>query len=105
MPSRRLALFVTLAALAASPVPLRADDLHDEAVYDREARQVVPRDAFPVLDDPPVVPAVEASGLGDHEPVIGIVIDGHARAYPVRVMGVHELVNDTLGGAAIAASW
>ena len=30
--------------------------------------------------------------------VMGIVIEGEARAYPRRIMEVREMVNDTLGG-------
>ncbi len=37
--------------------------------------------------------------------VIGVVIGGRARAYPIRVMNWHEVVNDTLGGRAIAVTY
>jgi hypothetical protein len=53
--------------------------------------------------------AVEAAaaGLQDQEMVLGVVVDGRARAYPVnRMWGPeHEVVNDILGDTAIAASW
>lgn len=61
---------------------------------------------FPVRVGPPVVPAAEA-GLRDDEVVIGVVAGGAARAYPVNLMWKpeNEVLNDTLGGAAIAATW
>jgi hypothetical protein len=37
--------------------------------------------------------------------VIGVEIEGRARAYPIRVMNWHEVVNDTLGGRAIAVTY
>jgi hypothetical protein len=37
--------------------------------------------------------------------VIGLVINGEARAYPVRVLALHELVNDVVGGVPVAVSW
>jgi len=37
--------------------------------------------------------------------VIGVRVGGAAKAYPVHVMGVHELVNDVCGDVPIAASW
>ena len=37
--------------------------------------------------------------------VIGVTINGESRAYPVRMLNLHELVNDTLGGVPIAVTW
>jgi hypothetical protein len=70
--------------------------------------QVVPRDAFPVFHNPRVVGADEAEQkkyVLRQDPVIGVVIDGRARAYPIRIMGYHELGNDTLGSVPIAVTW
>lgn len=70
--------------------------------------QVVPRDAFPVFDHPRFVTAKKAEKKGyvhDRDPVIGVVINNEAKAYPIRTMGIHELGNDTLGGVPIAVSW
>lgn len=83
--------------------PCFADDLEQD--YDRHARRAAPRDAFPVLTAPPMVKAEDAKDLRDDDNVIGIAIAGDARAYPVAVMGVHELVNDACGGKPIAVSW
>ena len=37
--------------------------------------------------------------------VIGISLNGESRAYPLRVLNLHELVNDTLGGIPIAVTY
>ena len=37
--------------------------------------------------------------------VLGVEIDGIARAYPVSVMSRHEVVNDDFGGKAYAVLW
>ncbi|HVX84342.1 MAG TPA: DUF3179 domain-containing (seleno)protein [Phycisphaerae bacterium] len=37
--------------------------------------------------------------------VIGLTINGETRAYPVHVLNVHEIINDTLGGVPIAVTW
>jgi hypothetical protein len=37
--------------------------------------------------------------------VIGVVNGGAARAYPVRLMNLHEVVNDRVGGEAVAVTW
>ena len=70
--------------------------------------QAVPRDAFPVFDDPPMMPAKQAEEKGlifDRDAVIGVAHAGEAKAYPITIMGVHELGNDTIGGVPIAVSW
>jgi len=70
--------------------------------------QAVPRDAFPVFDHPEMMSAEEAEKNGaifDRDAVIGVAHNGEAKAYPITVMGVHELGNDTIGGEPIAVSW
>ena len=74
--------------------------------FDSSSRRAVPRDAFPVFNNPRMV---KAKDVGDEvrgaEPVIGVFLGGQAKAYPISVMGVHELGNDTCGGKPIAVSW
>ena len=56
--------------------------------------------------DPEIVAASEAE-IGDDDIVMGVVINGQARAYPVNYMNGpnNEVVNDELGGELIAPSW
>ena len=68
----------------------------------------VRRDAFPVFNNPTMISGKAAEKLGVVFPraaVIGVVINGDARAYPINIMGFHELGNDTVGGVPIAVSW
>src|SRR5262245_58043846 len=37
--------------------------------------------------------------------VIGVAINGEARAYPMHVIYVHQIINDTLGGVPIAITY
>lgn len=62
------------------------------------------RDGIVALTDPTVAAAGEpaASWLPDDDVVFGVVAGGEARAYPRRVLEVHELVNDTVGGRRVA---
>jgi hypothetical protein len=39
------------------------------------------------------------------EYVIGLALNGQARAYPIRLLSSHELVNDTVGGEPVLISW
>jgi hypothetical protein len=70
--------------------------------------RVAPKDAFPVFNNPDFVSGFEATDKGfvqPNDPVIGLVINGKAKAYPIKTMGIYELGNDTLGGIPIAVSW
>lgn len=62
------------------------------------------KDGIPALTDPAVVSADE-SGLNAADRVIGVEIAGEARAYPLRILNWHEIVNDTLGGQPIAVTY
>lgn len=63
-----------------------------------------PKDGIPALTNPKTVQA-SAAGLAPADRVIGVVIDGEARAYPLRILNWHEIVNDTLGGKPIAVTY
>lgn len=57
---------------------------------------------IPAIDNPTTQPAADATWLTPDAIVFGIEINGEARAYPLRIMEVRELVNDTLGGRDLA---
>ena len=64
-----------------------------------------PKDGIPSIDRPVFVPVAEVRDLADTEPVIGIIINGDARAYPLRVMTWHEIANDTVGGVPVTVTY
>ena len=63
-------------------------------------------EGYPIRSDVSVVPARQAS-LKDDDMVIGVVVGAAARAYPINLMWepVNEVLNDTLGGEPITATW
>ena len=66
------------------------------------------RDTFPVFNNPKmltVAAAGEAGAILPRDAVIGIAHGPEARAYPITVMGNHELGNDTIDGIPIAITW
>jgi len=66
----------------------------------------VPRDGIPPIDDPKFVTVEEADNwLEEKEPVIALEIDGAAKAYPLQILTWHEIVNDTLAGVPVAATF
>ena len=67
---------------------------------------VLPPDRIPAIRQPEFVTADEAeSWMLPDEPVIGVEINGEARAYSTFMLSRHEIVNDTLGGRPIAVTW
>lgn len=65
-------------------------------------RQVIPRDVIPSVDDP----KFDTEYFGDHDDeVVAVEAAGEARAYPVRILHYHEIVNDRLAGDPIAVTW
>ena len=63
------------------------------------------KDGIPSLTEPAIVEAVAADGLEPADRVAGVFIGGQARAYPLRILVWHEIVNDTLGGEPIAVTY
>jgi len=64
-----------------------------------------PKDGIPALYDPEFISAEEAVFLMPDDRVLGLVIDGEAKAYPLRILNWHELVNDRVGGQAVLISF
>jgi hypothetical protein len=65
-----------------------------------------PKDGIPSIDTPRFASIDEvATALEPTEPVMTVVVDGEARAYPLRILMWHEIVNDTLGEVPIAVTF
>jgi hypothetical protein len=43
--------------------------------------------------------------MGPLEPVLSLIINGDARAYPLRLLLWHEIVNDVVGGVPVLVSY
>jgi hypothetical protein len=65
---------------------------------------VIP-DGIPDLRNPEHVTPDYAWFLEADERVFGVEINGESRAYPLRIINAHEMVNDTVGGEPVALSW
>ncbi len=73
---------------------------------DYEIVTLLPPDAIPAISDPSFVSAEEADDQYEHdELVLGVEIDGDARAYSIPLLSRHEIVNDVVGGKPIAVTW
>ena len=64
-----------------------------------------PKDGIPAIDNPKFVALSDVSGLSETEPVVGVTVNGASRAYPLRILMYHEIVNDTLGGVPVTVTY
>ncbi|WP_342071259.1 DUF3179 domain-containing protein [Yoonia algicola] len=65
-----------------------------------------PKDGIPAIDDPTFVTVAEKPDLTPREPVITLEIEGEVpRAYPIRYLTWHEIVNDVVGGIPVAVTF
>ena len=88
-------------AIAQRPKPKVVATIGGDDVY-----QVLPVGAIPAIDAPEFVTGDEADRqMRSQEPVLGLVVNGEARAYSLWQLDAHEIVNDEIAGTAIAATW
>ena len=66
--------------------------------------QLLGRDDIRPIYDPQFVSADEA-GYDDDELVMGVAIEGEAKAYPVGLLNFREMVNDELAGIPILVTF
>ena len=62
------------------------------------------KDRIRSIDEPKFEPVGEVD-LPDREPVVGLAIGEDIRAYPLRILTRHEIVNDVVGGVPIAVTF
>ncbi|MEM7525093.1 MAG: DUF3179 domain-containing protein [Pseudomonadota bacterium] len=65
----------------------------------------VRRDGIPPLDFPALIDGKDADYLLDDDLVFGVEINGDVRAYPLRIMGWHEMFNEEIGGVPVALAY
>jgi len=67
---------------------------------------ILGRDQIIPIDIPALLPVANAPDyMQPREPVISIVIEGDARAYPLAMLMWHEIVNDTVGGVPVTVTF
>src|SRR5919109_1178012 len=97
-------LLTSLLALGTLAPPVA---LAEVRIDPREIVTLLPKDAIPAIRNPKplLVPANEVKGVRDTDQVLGVNMGGESRAYPIPFLSWHEIVNDSVGGVPIAATW
>lgn len=103
---------LTSPARTATPAPAEADvrTTVDGVRYTVHPSELVTgclggRDCIRSIDDPRFEPAGNVTALADDELVIALTVDGESKAYPLRLIWTHEIVNDELTGRPIAVTY
>ena len=87
-----------LMLLIAAAVPADADVPPDGV------EQLLPRGQIAAVFEPEFVGAGEAQ-ISPDAWVLGVVVDGAAKAYSLNLLNRHEVVNDRIGDTPFAAVW
>lgn len=66
--------------------------------------QLLPRGAISAIVNPKFVTAQKAK-IRQESWVLGVVVDGQARAYSLNLLNSHEVVNDKVNDTSFAAVW
>lgn len=64
-----------------------------------------PKDGIPAILKPEFIDPTEAGYLNPSDPVIGIEVEGESKAYPIKILNWHEVVNDKIGGVPITVTF
>ena len=91
----------TLAPPTATSVPQVAPK------RDFDVITLLPPDAIPAISNPGFYDSLADAdeSYDDDDLVLGIEINGDARAYSVPLLSSHEIVNDVVGGEPVAVTW
>lgn len=98
-------LTMSVAANAQDATGYNGFDLSNASVPLAEVqRGGPPKDGIPAIDHPKLVTAAR-SGLAGADRVLGLALDGIARAYPIRILNWHEVVNDRIGERPVVVTY
>ena len=112
----RLPVLALCALLAAGPAALADPGVWKRAWPDTDFSRTSidfasilsggpPKDGIPSIDEPHFVKLANYTDAAETEPVIAFAHKGDARAYPLRVLIWHEIVNDTVGGLPVSVTY
>ncbi len=109
-----LVLWLGLVAGAAGASPQHWQHEWPDTDFDRTTisdwREIMsggpPKDGIPAIDNPSFLDVADKPALPGIEPVMTLEMPGERpRAYPLRYLMWHEIVNDTVGGVPVAVTY
>lgn len=94
-------------SLSAAPKRLNGFDLSDLSIDHKYMRSGgPPRDGIPSIDTPRFATATDAdSFLSADDRVLALSLNGIKKAYPIKILDRHEIVNDRFGSQPVAITY
>ena len=113
MKSARRSVVIGLAAggllLGALGFSMRSSGEFDLSKHSVPLDQIVSggpgKDGIPAILKPVFVPARETGFLKDEDRILGLSQSDEAKAYPIKILNWHEIVNDTIGGKPVVVTY
>ena len=102
-----LAVFLLLSFVSSHAEPIKNGfNLKNSTIpIDKIFQGGPPRDGIPSIDRPNFISVDKADYLKDEDRVLGIDYQGETRAYPIRILNWHEIVNDKIGEHSVAVTY
>ena len=98
--------FLFLCFLLSCIFPLTAFNLDNAVVPQNEILSGgPPKDGIPALLNPIFIGPSEADFLKPDDRIIGVKLGAEAKAYAIKVLNWHEVVNDTINGIPIVVTF
>ncbi|RME93801.1 MAG: DUF3179 domain-containing protein [Bacteroidetes bacterium] len=86
-----------------------ADEAFDLSNSEFPTWELIPggpgKDGIPALKDPAFVQAKQDNWLTDEDRVVGVSYRGITKAYPIRILNYHEVINDDFDGRSVAITY
>jgi hypothetical protein len=81
-------------------------DLNHKNIDLLELEIVLPKDRIIPIDEPNFKTVANAPNYMEaREPVVAVIVNGEAKAYPLAILMWHEIVNDTIGGVPVTVTF
>jgi len=104
--SKRLLLLTLLTCTSLAAQVKNGFDLHNALIPAEQIFSGGPaKDGIPAIDQPRFVDSAHAGFLQPQDMVLGVVRQGVLRAYPLRILNWHEVVNDQLGSEPVVITY
>lgn len=100
------AVLILTAWLGFRKIPTTTFDLtHHSVPLDQLIDGGPGKDGIPAILTPKFIAATDAAFLRDDDRVLGLTAGTEAKAYPIKILNWHEIVNDTIGGQAVVVTY
>lgn len=100
------AIMILIAWLGFRKIPTTTFDLTRHSVpLDQLVDGGPGKDGIPAILTPTFTFASDARFLRDEDRVLGLAAGQEAKAYPVKILNWHEIVNDAIGGEAVVVTY